>query len=416
MDRLVKEGAHFRNSFVAISLCSPSRACTLTGLYPHKTGVIDNQTALADSVPLFIPVLRQAGYTTAYVGKIHMRNFWEKDRGFDYYASFPGQGVYFNNSFVVNGKTTPTEGYITDHINRFVMDFLKNRDTGKPFALFVGHKAVHSNFEPAPQHANAFNDQWFELPKTWDDTYNGRPAYLSARRKSWHGLEGLLQKFNYSDLQRKIAACLMSVDDGIGQILEFLARSGELEDTMIVYSSDNGFFRGEHGLNDKRAMYEDSIRVPLLVRYPRLIKPGTVFDQMVLNTDLAPTWLALAGVDVPSHIQGRSWLPVLQGKDRVGRESWLYQYYWEKAYPFDPTQYGIRTGRYKYIRYPDLKNSDPEYPMKGELPYDELYDLERDPLEMQNLARDASGAALLREMQGLLKKTLDQTGYPGGFK
>jgi arylsulfatase A-like enzyme len=238
---------------------------------------------------------------------------------------------------------------------------------------------------------------------------------LKVRRKSWHGLEGLLQKINYSQWQRQIAACLVSVDDGIGQIVAALEKTGELSDTMIVYSSDNGYFAGQHGLNDKRAMYEDSIRVPFLVRFPRLIKPGTVFDQMVLNIDLAPTMLDFAGVPPPAHIQGRSWKPVLEGRDRAGREHWLYEYHWEKSYPFDPTQYGVRTRRHKYIRYPDTGNADADYPMKGELPYDELYDLEADPLEMQNLARDPAAAGLLRQMQELLKKSLAETGYPGGF-
>ncbi len=416
MDRLLQRGGHFRNSFVTISLCSPSRNCTLTGLYPHKTGVLDNRMGMPDDTPVFAHLLRDGGYVTGYIGKIHVRNFWDKDRGFDYYASFPGQGRYFDNRFTVNGKDTPTEGYITDHINNFAMDFLKNRATGKPFALFVGHKAVHSGFEPSPKYKDLFKEQWFDLPKTWDDTYEGRPPYLKVRRQSGHGLDGMLKQFNYSDLQRRIAACLVSVDDGIGQIVAHLERTGELEDTMVVYSSDNGFFRGEHGLNDKRAMYEDSIRVPCLVHYPRLIKPGSVFDPMVLNLDIAPTFLDFAGIDVPQYMQGRSWRPVVEGKDRQGRESWLYQYYWEKAYPADPTQYGVRTARHKYIRYPDVGNTDPEYPMPEHLPYDELYDLEADPLEMRNLAGDPANAGLLRQMQNLLKQTLDETGYPGGFK
>lgn len=419
MDRLLTEGANFQNSFVTQSLCAPSRSCVMSGMYPHKTGVIDNRTPLPDDVPLIGPILRQAGYTTAYTGKIHMRNFWEADRGFDYYASFPGQGAYFNNTFIVNGKETPTEGYITDHINRYAIEFLKQRDPGKPFAMFVGHKAVHGPFQPDPRTLEPFENEWIELPRTWDDDYEGRPPYLKIRRKSWHGLDGMLERLGqmgirtYSDLQRRIAACLVSVDDGLGQILDFLAKTRELDDTIIMYSSDNGYFRGEHGLNDKRAMYEDSIRVPLLVRYPRLIKPGTTFSQMVLNLDVAPTLLDFAGIDVPRHMQGRSWKPVLEGRDPQGREDWLYEYFWEKAYPFDPTQYGVRTKRYKYIRYPDVRNTDPEYPMPKDLPYDELYDLETDPLEMRNLAAGPSASGLLAKMKDLLKRRLEETEYPG---
>jgi N-acetylglucosamine-6-sulfatase len=423
MDRLVREGASFRNSFVTTSLCSPSRSSYLTGQYAHKTGVVDNARTsfLRAGVPTVAALLRKAGYATGYTGKIHIPNFWERDHGFDYYASFPGQGLYFKNPFLVNGKKVPTEGYITDHINRFALEFLKQRDPGKPFALFVGHKAVHGPWLPRPDHAHVFDKEWFPLPKTWDDDYRGRPPYLKARRKSWHGLEGMLERLpkmkigGYSELQRSIAACLMSVDEGLGQILDALAKTRELNNTVVIYSSDNGFFQGEHGLNDKRAMYEDSIRVPLLVRYPPLVKAGTTFNPMVLNIDLAPTLLDFAGAGIPSQIQGRSWMPVLTGTDLRGRTDWLYEYFWEKPYPFDPTQFGVRTQRYKYIRYPDVGNKDAEYPMPNDLPYDELYDLESDPFEMRNLAGDPAAGGLLAKMKDLLKRRLDETQYPGGF-
>lgn len=424
MDRLVREGAVFRNAFVTISLCSPSRSCFLTGLYAHKTGVTDNRSAsrLREGIPTVGKLLREAGYVTGYVGKIHIPGFFDGDHGFDYWASFPGQGSYFNNTFVVNGKKTPTEGYITDHINRFALQFLRERDPAKPFALFVGHKAVHGPWQPSPDHAHLFDHEWFPLPKTWDDTYDGRPPYLAVRRKSWHGLEGLLAdlpKFGmktYSEWQRRIAACLVSVDEGLGQIMEYLTRTRQLDRTLIIYTSDNGYFQGEHGLQDKRAMYEDSIRVPLLVRYPPLVRPGSAYEPMVLNIDLTPTLLDFAGLEIPEHIQGRSWKPVLEGKDRQGRSDWLYEYFWEKSYPFDPTQYGVRTERYKYIRYPDIGNPDPEYPMPEHLPYEELYDLASDPLEMRNLARDPAASQLLGRMRDLLKRRLEETGYPGGFR
>ena len=418
MDRLMTRGANFRNSFVTTSLCSPSRSSLLTGCYPHITGVVDNlrTSNMRDNLPVVFPFLKKAGYSTAYIGKVHVPNFSLADRGLDFLATFPGQGVYFDNTFFVNGKETPTKGYITDHINRFMLEFLEKRDTSRPFAMYVGHKAVHSGFDPDPQYKDLFRNEWMPLPPTWDDTYEGRPSYLKERRKSWHGLDGCLQKFNYSDLQRRIAACLVSVDDGIGRLLALLQKTGELDDTIIIYSSDNGFFSGQHGLNDKRAMYEDSIRVPYLVHCPKLIKPGTVYDQMVLNIDLAPTLLDFAGVEIPKHMQGRSWKPVVEGKERAGREAWLYEYNWEKAYPWDPTQFGVRTRRYKYIRYPDVGNTDPQYPMKGELPYDELYDLQNDSLEMRNLAQDTASAGVLREMKDLLKKQMEETGYPGGFR
>ncbi len=418
LDRLVRQGANFRNAFVTTSLCSPSRSSYLTGCYPHRTGVAENTRAsvLRDDVPVVFQYLREAGYGTAYVGKVHIPNFLEKDRGCDYVASFPGQGSYFNNRFIVNGTPVRSEGYITDRITDYALEYLKQRDRAKPFAMFVGHKAVHGPFDPDPKYLELFKDEYMPLPRTWDDTYEGRPSYLKARRKSWHGLEGLLEKYNYSQLQRRIAACLVSVDNSVGQLLAQLEKTGELDDTVVVYSSDNGFFAGEHGLNDKRAMYEDSIRVPFLVRYPRLVKPGSSYEQMVLNIDLAPTMLDFAGIPVPAHMQGRSWKPALEGRDPRGRDHWMYEYHWDRPYPFDPTQFGIRTRTHKYIRYPDVGNTDPAYPMQGELPYEELYDLERDPLEMRNLAHDPAHASLLARMRGLLKQEMEATGYPGGFR
>ena len=418
LDRLLRNGGNFRNGFVTTSLCSPSRSSFLTGCYAHATGVLDNRrdSFIRDDVPRVLPMLEQTGYSTGYVGKVHIPNIEGALGGVGYTATFPGQGSYNDQTFLVNGQQTPTQGYITDSITRFAVEFLRNRDRSKPFALFVGHKAVHSPFEPDPKYARLFDDHWMPLPPTWDDPYEGKPAYLAERRKTWHGIEGLLERFNYSAWQRQLAACLVSVDDGVGQVLKELEDRGDLDDTIVVYSSDNGFFHGHHGLNDKRAMYEDSIRVPHLVHYPRLVRPGTIFDQMVLNIDLAPTLLDFAGVDIPAAMQGRSWRPALEGRDPQGRADWLYEYNWEKNYPWDPTQYGVRGRRFKYIRYPDVGNTDPDYPMPGALPAEELYDLQTDPLEMRNLAADSAASATLAQMRDTLRRLLEETGYPGGYR
>jgi len=428
LDRLLTRGANFRNAFVTTSLCAPSRSSFLTGCYVHRTGVLDNtgtanqnvgagnRSALRPEVPRVLPLLEQAGYATAYVGKIHIANFEEALLGVGYTATFRGQGSYNNQTFLVNGTPTPTQGYITDSINRYAVEFLRNRDRSKPFALMVGQKAVHSPFTPDPKYQHLFDSEWMPLPPTWDDRYEGRPPYLIERRKSMHGIDRRIESGQYTPWQRQLAACLVSVDDGVGMILKELEASGQLEDTVIVYSSDNGFFQGEHGLNDKRAMYEDSIRIPHVVHYPRLIKPGTVFDQMVLNIDLAPTMLDLAGVARPTTMQGRSWRPILEGSDPQGRDYWLYEYFWEKAYPWDPTQYGIRGKRFKFIRYPEIGNIDPDYPMKGGLPYEELYDLWTDPLEMRNLAGDPSAQMTLNQMRDTLRRMLEESGYPGGYQ
>ena len=414
LDRLTREGARFTNAFVTTSLCCPSRASFLTGLYPHKNGVVDNYRSrgLREGVVTVASILHDAGYATGYVGKIHIPGFFDKERGFQYLASFPDQGDYFNNPFTVNGRETPTEGYITDHINRFALEFLRQRDSSQPFLLMVGHKACHVPVLASPKYKDLNNDTYFELPKTWDDTYEGRPAYMAARRKSMLGLDSLLQRYNYSDRQRRIAATLASVDDGVGEILAHLQRSGELDNTVVIFTSDNGFFRGEHGFHDKRAMFEDSIRIPFLVRYPKLARAGSTPAAMILNIDLAPTLLDLAGVEVPGAMQGRSWKATLNGRDK-GRDHWLYEYSWEKEYPAEPTQYGVRTRSHKYIRCPDVGSSDPEYPVRTAV--EQLYDLESDPLEMRNLASDRSAAGLLKTMRDLLRRTLDETGYPRGY-
>jgi arylsulfatase A-like enzyme len=419
LDRMLAGGGNFRNAFVTTSLCSPSRSSFLSGCYVHRTGVINNErTSLFRSdLPCVLPLLEQAGYQTSYVGKIHIPNFQDVFKGVGHVATYPGQGSYNNQTFLVNGTSTPTQGYISDSITRFSLDFIRNRDRSKPFAMFVGHKAVHGPFQPDPKYAHLFDNEYMALPPTWDDTYQNKPSYLAARRKSWHGLDGLIQKYNYSDWQRQIAACIVSVDDCVGELFKELAATGQLDDTIVVYSSDNGYFAGQHGLNDKRAMYEDSIRVPHLVHYPRLIKPGTVFNQMVLNIDLAPTMLNFAGVEIPKHMHGRSWRPVVEGKDPEGRENWMYEYFWEKPYPWDPTQYGLRSQRFKYIRYPDVGSTDPAYPMKApELPAEELYDLASDPLEMRNLAADPAARATLDQMRNALRKAVEETGYPGGYR
>jgi N-acetylglucosamine-6-sulfatase len=418
LDRLLRNGGNFRNGFVTTSLCSPSRSSFLTGCYAHKTGVLDNRrdSFIKDDVPRVLPLLGRAGYSTGYVGKVHIPNIDGALGGVEFTATFPGQGSYNDQTFLVNGQQRPTQGYTTDQITRFGLEFLRSRDRSKPFALFVGHKAVHSPFQPDEKYVHLFDHEWMPLPPTWDDPYTGKPAYLAERRKTWHGIDGLLERYNYSEWQRRLAACLVSVDDGVGQMLKTLEDAGDLEDTIVIYSSDNGFFQGHHGLNDKRAMYEDSIRVPYLVHYPRLVRPGTVFDQMVLNIDLAPTLLDFARAEIPAAMQGRSWRPALEGRDPQGRESWLYEYNWEKAYPWDPTQYGVRGRRFKYIRYPDVGNTDPDYPMKGQLPAEELYDLERDPLEMRNLAGESAASSTLGEMRGTLRRLLEETGYPGGYR
>lgn len=393
MDDLAAEGVHFSNAFVTTSLCSPSRASILTGQMMHNHGVIDNNRPLPEGLELFPGRLRAAGYQTALVGKWHMGGEVSEPRPeFDFWVSFPGQGSYYPTDAFgqtvmlnVNGEEVPQAGYITDELTDYALDFLNGRDPGRPFFLYLSHKAVHLTFEPAERHREQYSDATIEL---------GEPAAAGAdvpmwvvnQRNSWHGSE-----FPYhSDLAltefvRDYHRTLSAVDDSIGRLREWLADQGLAQNTVIVLMGDNGFLFGEHGLIDKRNAYEESMRVPLLVAAPQIYRAGQVVDRMVANIDIAPTLLTLAGIDSPEHYDGRSFahLPVSTtgsaaqaGEDSPWRDALAYEYYWEFNYPQTPTVFALRTERYKYIQYHGVWDTE------------ELYDLREDPAESRNLIED----------------------------
>jgi arylsulfatase A-like enzyme len=378
MDRLAAEGVRFRNAFVTLSLCAPSRAAFLTGRYNHLNGIINNHTEFpADSVT-HATLLRAAGYRTAYIGKWHMGNQRGQRPGFDYSASFIAHGRYNDCPVEINGVSTPTKGWIDDVSTDFAIEWMKqNRD--RPFSLVLGFKSPHS-----PRGGT-------NLPERLRNLYAGetsRPAPNSDARAIFHGPppergnrpHPLAANSVHLDYLRHVTGA----DENLGRLLDTLDELGVAEDTVVVYASDNGYYLGEHGLGDKRSIYEESLRIPMLVRYPRLFSKGKVVDEMVLNIDLAPTFLDLAGVPVPAEMQGASWKALAAGQKPANwRQSFLAEYFYENGGGDTPTLVGVRTATAKLVKYP------------GHDEWTELFDLAVDPYELKNLAGDPAVMAKL---------------------
>ena len=378
LDALAQRGVFFKNAFVTTSLCSPSRATILTGQYAHQHGVLDNVTPFPPGVVTFPEILQKTGYHTAFIGKWHMGGESDSPRpGFDHWISFKGQGVYRDPVLNLNGKAEKKEGsYITDILTDYAEEFLRRSHT-QPFFLYLSHKAVHAEFAPAERHKGTYVKADYPHPSSMADTdenYHGKPAWVRAQRKSWHGVDGMYNKTtDYDTFVHDYAETMLAVDDCIGRLVEVLRDQGLLETTLILYTSDNGFLFGEHGLIDKRTMYEPSIRVPLIAHCPELIPSGQQHEELVTNLDIAPTILSAAGVPVPDRCQGLSFLNITRGNRANWRDHFLYEYFWERSFPQTPTVLGVRTNRYKYMKYHGIWD---RY---------ELYDLEHDPDEMNNL-------------------------------
>ena len=395
IDKLAKEGVNIENFFVTQSICSPSRASFLTGTYPHIHGVNQNNKHVDPDWQNYAPYsthLQNSGYETAHIGKIHMA--WKRGKehirpGFDYWFSFIGQGQYFDPKVNDNGVEMKLEGYMTDILTDKTIDWLKNkRDPNKPFSLNLWHKAVHERHLPAPRHKNLYKNEDLPTPPydTHKETFKGKPEWL--RRKTygfkWNENDKIpdelpeitwpINKQKYMQLLRS----LIAVDESLGQVIKTLDEMGELENTVIIYSSDNGYFMGEHTFLDKRLAYENSMRVPMIIRYPKLITKNSIVKEQCLNIDIAPTILDLAGVKKPSYMQGESMVKLVSGKkDKSWRKSMLFEYYVDDAWPYaGPNQVAVRTNKYKLID--NFLEDD----------IDELYDLVNDPGEMKNLIND----------------------------
>lgn len=402
MDRLAAEGIRFLNMFVTNSLCAPSRATLLTGMYSHSHGVIDNKRRpLPTDIPILSDYLRDAGYQVAFCGKSHVRGAL-RDRHWDYYFGYVGQGRYLNPVIRegVDGEDRLYRGYMDDIVTGKAVQWIKNgRDKNRPFCLFLWFKAPHRSWIRARRHHDLFRTIAIPKPPTYDEDLRGYPgkppAFVEATNKI-----GDFADVRSLEFVKDYYATIVAVDENIGRVLKALEEEGISEDTCILHTGDNGFFLGEWRAFDKRFMHEPSIRVPLVVRYPRLVKPGSLCDRMVLNIDIAPTVLELAGLQVPSHMHGRSLVPLLKGEEVAWRKDWLYEYF-EYPGPHSVRKHrGVRTERWKLIHYYEVNQL-------------ELYDLQNDPLERINLAYDPKYRAvvqrLLRRIDELRKETGDPT-------
>ena len=401
-DRMAAEGVHLANAFVNTSLCSPSRASILTGMYPHEHGVVDNQSQLRPGLALFPEVLQDTGYTTGFVGKWHMGEHSDDPQpGFDHWVSFAGQGVYFDPELNINGQRRRVEGYITDILTDHALSWLEGvRGEEKPFLLYLSHKAVHAEFEPAPRHEGRFADLEIPYPATMADTeenYAGKPRWVREQRSSWHGVDYLFHgQTTFDRFYRDYVETLLALDESVSRVLEYLEENGLAESTLVIYMSDNGFLHGEHGLIDKRHAYEESMRIPMLVWAPGMIEPGTKIEEMVLNVDVAPTLLDLAGAPIPESMDGSSMSPLLRGESIPWREEVLFVYYWEYPFPHTPSVLALRDERYKYVFYHGVWDTN------------ELYDLETDPLETRNLIGDPFHEERRKAMKERLFRLLDE--------
>ena len=404
MDSLARDGAHCKNAFVTTALCSPSRASILTGQYAHKHKVIDNQTAIPRGTRFFPQLLQKAGYSTGFFGKWHMGGESDNPQpGFDKWVSFLGQGTYYptKNGLNIDGKRVPQKGYVTDELTDYAVDWMSTVPKGKPFFVYLSHKAVHSEFMPAERHKGKFANAKFVPPPTMaaeGEMAQGRPMWVQNQRNSWHGVDFPYHSdLDIAEYYKRYAETLCAVDDSVGRVLDALKKRGELDSTLVIYMGDNGFAFGEHGLIDKRTAYEESMRVPMLVRCPEIFKGGQTVPQVIANIDIAPICLAVAGVPTPADCQGMNFLPVLEGKKVQWREGLLYEYYWERNFPQTPTIHALRGDRYKYIR------------CHGIWDLNELYDLQEDPRETRNLINSPKHAAIVRSMNAELFKILEQT-------
>jgi len=412
IDRIATAGVRFANAFVTTSLCSPARASFLTGCTARKHGVRFNaKMDLTPKTPTFPQILQSAGYETAFVGKWHMSGDPNPRPGFDYWLSFRNQGEYIDPELNENGRNFKTKGYMTDLLTKYAVGYLK-RKRAKPFCLCLSHKAVHAEFIPAERHKHLYTPSDLLEPISWHDTLADKPRWL--REITLRG--GRLKKpmppggiptsiepieWNPSDEmnQRRLNwhRTLAAVDESVGQVLDVLQAEDLANNTFVIFASDNGFFLGEHRRPDKRLAYEESIRIPLLISGPGLVKPAGIIKQMTLNIDIAPTILDLAGTKIPANMQGRSLVPLLTDKKPEWRKSFLYEYFKEDWLPGIPTMTAIRTEQWKYIRYPEIEDTD------------ELYHVVRDPHEMHNLVKDPKSKDQLAKMRAELDRLLKDT-------
>jgi arylsulfatase A-like enzyme len=416
IDRIANEGAWFKNAFSTMPLCSPSRAGFLTGLYAHSNGIEDNLARNEQSHKLrtFPAKLDTLGYETAFIGKWHMGNDDSRRPGFNRWVALKGQGEATNPKLNIDGERKVVKGYTTDILTDFALEFI-NKKRDEPFLLYLSHKALHPNFVQhddgsvtaingggfvaADRHKGMYKDKIF----TKRPNFGIAPTDKPALARKINDLPLLSEKtVTPENTIRERAEMLMGVDDGLGKMLKALKASGQLDNTVVVVTSDHGYWYGEHGLSEERRLaYEEAIRIPLLIRYPAKIKAGSKIEQTALSLDLAPTLIDLAGQSVDKHFQGRSLVPLFSGPVTNWRTSFLIEYYSDHVFEriVDMGYKAVRTDRYKYIHYLDLDNMD------------EFYDLQEDPYELHNLIGDPDASQAINEMKAELEKLLAETDY-----
>jgi arylsulfatase A-like enzyme len=432
MDRIGLEGVRFDDCFCTNGICAPSRAVILTGRYSHLNGIRDNAHEFDGRQLTFPKLLQKAGYQTGLIGKWHLKS---DPTGFDYWNILPGQGDYYNPDLIEMGTKRQNTGYVTDILTDLALNYLEDRRRkDKPFLLMMHHKAPHRNWQPSSRHLTMYDDTRFPEPETLFDDYATRsraareqemtlrlhmeinsdlkmgpaPARLNEEQKAlWEMAYGPkreafkrdnpqgdeLVRWKYRRYMQDYLACVAAVDESVGRMLDYLEKSGLAKNTLVVYTSDQGFYLGDHGWFDKRFMYEESLRMPLLMRLPGMIKPGSVNRDLVSNLDFAPTFLEVAGIKPPQAAQGMPFVEILRnGKARAWREAVYYHYYEYPAVHMVKRHYGIRTGRYKLIHfYYDIDAW-------------ELYDLEKDPHELKNVYQDPAYADVVKELEARLRR------------
>ena len=429
MDRLAHEGVWIKNATVTTALCSPSRASILTGMYAHKHTVVDNNSPLPSDLVFFPQYLQQAGYKTAFFGKWHIDETSNApQKGFDEWQSFRGQGVYYNPTLNINGKEVSygDSTYITELLTKNAIQWVEKQDAGKPFFVYLSHKGVHAEFYPKKKYRGMYKDKPIPYPSTInltvsdssrvfgcvdhsptgamvknDPDYNVRdiPEWVRKQRYSWHGVDYAYHgQIQFDDFYRSYCETILSIDESIGNILKYLKETGKDRNTVVIYMGDNGFLLGEHGLIDKRNMYEESMKVPLLVYAPGMNMNGHALNDIIQNIDIAPTILDMAGIKKPQQMQGQSFYPLLQGQKIAWRNEAFYEYYWEYAFAQTPTTFGIRKGDFKFIFYPGIWDIN------------EFFDLKNDPEEKNNLIRRPEYQDTIKQMRAELYDWLEETG------
>ncbi|MGJ8726244.1 MAG: sulfatase family protein [Roseibacillus sp.] len=439
IDRLAKEGMRFDRCLVTNSICGPSRATIMSGTYNHINGFVDNAGCKFDGSQVTFPKQLQAnGYQTAVIGKWHLGS---SPTGFDHWQVLPGQGQYYNPKMILNGEDVREKGYVSDIVTDLSLEWLKEkRDPSKPFLLMCQHKAPHRNWSPHVDKLDHDNGKPYPEPETLFDDYSGRgpgernqdmslaktmhegdlklkinSSIPKSVRDQWHAyyqprnekflaanLEGEeLVRWKYQRYMHDYLACIASVDDSVGKLLDYLDESGLGENTIVVYSSDQGFYLGEHGWFDKRWIYEESVRTPLLVRWPDVIAPGSVNKDIVSNLDFAETFLEAADIPVPSHMQGQSLLPLFKGETPEDwRKSFYYHYYEFPGVHSVPRHYGVITDRYKLVHL--YKPDD----------YWQLFDLQTDPHELKSVFEDPSYAETRKTLEKELTRLRTELKVP----